>query len=386
MPYISATSYDSFRTCPRLFFWKHIVKLELAREEGARRFGSLFHAGLETWWKTMDGGDVPWRNKDAALVDAMGAIAENARHIATDPWDVAKAEVLIMAYHARYYELEFETVTTPIDQPDDQGGVEKWFNLDLLDENGHSVPNWRLTGRKDAIKRFADGRVKPVEHKTTGQDIGVGADYWKDIAIDTQVSIYVDVTQRLGFKSDRLVYDVVRRPMLKSLLATPEDKRKFTKGKGCKACGGRAGGKDGVKQGKGCDACKNTGWSEAPTLYEKQRLEDESIADYRVRIADDIHGDPDSYMRMVDVTRTEDQIAEARADMVVTTAEITSLTSLMKSRATGVEDIAARRCYPRNTQACLTIYGRPCDYINICNGEAPDPFHSKLYQIQKKGT
>ena len=393
MPNISASSYSKWHTCNRLWYWEHVVKLERAREEGPRRFGTLVHAGLESWWRTMDGGDVPWRDKDQALVDAHRAIAENAKHVATDPFDVTKAEVMMVAYHARYFELEFESVVTPIDRPGDNG-VEMWFNLDLLDENGKSVPGWRLTGRKDALKKFADGRVKPLDHKVTSQKIHAGADYWSDISTDTQVSVYVDVTQRLGFKdADRLVYDVLRKPGLVPLLATPEEKRTLTKGKGCKECGGSAGGKKGIVQGSGkapdglacAGGCGGTGWLEAPRMPANQRDKDESWQDYAERIAVDIAEEPDSYFRMVDVPRSADQIAEARADMTVTAGAIGALVELARLRSNGdMRAPEARRCFPKNSNACSNQYGRTCDALPICSGEVPEPFVSGLYQIKKR--
>ncbi len=90
MPNISASAYAHWQTCHRLFYWQHVIKLERVRDDGARRFGTMYHAGLEAWWREMDGGDVPWRDKDAALVAAISAIAANAKHIDTDPFEVAR--------------------------------------------------------------------------------------------------------------------------------------------------------------------------------------------------------------------------------------------------------------------------------------------------------
>lgn len=403
MPNISASSYDHFRTCPRMFFWKHVIHLEPAREEGARRFGVMFHAGLEEWWKAMDGGDVPWRDADAALDAALaGAAADAAKHPDSDPFELAKARALLMGYHAAHAGLEFESVHAG-------GGVEMWFNLPLLDPDGKEILGWRVTGRKDVVKRFADGRVKPVEHKSTSSKIHGGADYWLRLRVDTQASMYVDACARTGTHTDRVLYDVARKPNVDPLLATPEDKRKYTKGKGCTACGGRAGGKNGVQQGAGfvmksevadgksretrvaCEACNGSGWKlgddgkpEAPRLHADQRLVDETMRDYEKRVTDEIASDPNAYYRQADVTRTPDEIAEFRHDLVVTTGEIGALMTLAQQRANSMAEPAARRCFPRNTQSCTNHYGRNCDYLSICVGEA-DPWSSGLYQIRKRG-
>lgn len=404
MPAISTSSYTAFRTCPRLYYWRFVLRIVLVREEGARRFGTMFHAGEEAWWRAMDGGDVPWRDQDAALVAALKAIADNARHVRTDPFEVAKAEAMMVAYHARYFGLDFETVHGSPDE-----SVEVWFDVPMFDESRKVVPGWRVHGRMDAIKRFADGRVKPVEHKTTSSEIHGASDYWARLAIDNQCSIYVDVAQLQGLNAREALYDVARKPELRPLLATPEEKREMTKGKGCRHCGGRAGGKLGSAAGTGkvmvrtkvdadglllpnavdvevtCTACSGSGWEPGsePRLHKKQRTEDESVDDYRRRVADTIAADPDAFFRQGSLTRSDDQLAESRADLRITSGEIGALTELAR-QATKEGDLAdtkARRCFPRNTSACTSIYGRRCDYIEVCTG-AVDPWKSPLFQIR----
>lgn len=390
---ISASTYNQFRSCPRLYYWSSVVKLDRIKQDGARRFGTLYHAGLEEWWKAMDGGDVPWRDKDAALVLAINGIHANAKHIDTDPFEVARALAMITAYHARYFELEFESVAI--------NSTEVWYELPLLDADDREVPGWLIVGKKDAIKRFVS-LVKPVEHKTTSQEINGGSDYWKAVAINTQVSLYIDASCRTGHQTDRLLYDVSRKPGEKPQLATPVEKRKFTAGKGCKECGGRAGGKLGVLKGTGkivrlvvdagkkkevqvdCEPCNGTGWVEAPKLYAKQRILDETHDDFRLRVTEEIASDPDMYFRMADAIRTPDQIRESRHDVFITTGEMGALLELARQKSDGdVTRNEARMVFPKNTQQCTNMYGRSCDYIDICSG-GTNPWESSLFQIRKR--
>ncbi len=395
MPSISASSYSHFHQCNRLYYWQHVVKLNRVKDDGARRFGTLYHAGLNAWWATMDGGDVPWRDKDTALVSALQAVADNAKHINTDPYEVARAEAMLIAYHSRYYELEFETVHK------DSTGVEQWFEMPLLDARNRPISGWVVRGRKDVTKRFADGRIKPVESKTTSSDIAFGSDYWGKLAVSMQVSIYIDEAQRSGVVGDEALYDVSRKPGLIPYKATPKDKIKYTKGKGCKTCGGRAGGKGGVAQGTGkvmarvasggkesdaeieCPACVgHPGWSEAPVLHAKTRLEDETVDDFRRRVADELEEDPNAYFRQCIIKRTPEQIAQSRQNLVVTTGIIGGLTS-MALATDGLSSPAARDCFAQNDGACTSIFGRRCDYLDVCSG-AVDPFNSHLYAIGKR--
>lgn len=400
---ISASSYDVFQQCARMYYWKHVVRLSPTKTGGARRFGSLYHAGLEAWWHESDGGVVPWKDRDLSLVMALRAIHDAAKRLEVlDVFEIALAEALMTAYHVRYFDLDFES------PPDMARSVEVDFELPLVDERGREVRGWVLRGKKDSIKRFPDKRTRPVEHKSTTYEISGTSDYWTQLRVNVQVSIYIDVSRRLGTSDvSEALYDVSRRPLLRPGLATPEEKRKYTKGKGCKHCGGRAGGKLGVAPGTGrimvrtkvdgdghllpspvdvetsCTSCDGTGWNEAPRLHEKQRLTDESTLDFKSRVASDIADDPNEYFRMGTVTRSADQIAEARQDLVVTTGLIEALLTLAR-QAGDAYSPAARRVWPRNSAACTNVYGRRCDYLDVCSG-AVEPFESPLYRIRGKG-
>lgn len=397
MPSISASSYAKWHSCNRLYYYEYVLYLERVRQDGARALGTMIHAGLEAWWRVA-GDDAPWKEVDAALVAALAAIADHSKHINTDPLDTAKSESLLIVYHTRYATtLRFEPAYDGVES------VEVAFNLPLLDPWGKEVDGWRLSGRKDAIKRFADKRVRPVEHKSTTTKINAGSDYWKRLGLATQVSIYIDAAQRTGHpECDEAHYDVLRKPGLERQLATPIEKHRMTKGKGCTTCGGRAGGKLGVAQGTGeimtlvdgtptkteCTVCGGSGWKpgEVPRLHADIRLTDEPLEEYRERLLEELGSDPDSYFRQARIPRTRDQLMDARADLVTTVGIIGAMRSLAVKRSSGnLDEVDARDCYPRNDQACLNQYGRACDMLPICTGEIPNPMKSPLYQIKKKG-
>lgn len=400
MMHISSSGYATAMTCPRLWYFKYVLRLERTRRDGARGFGTMYHAGLAAWWSSMDGGDVPWRDADEALVLALRAIHESSTHIDTDPFDTARAEAMMTVYHARNFELHFESV-----EPG-KSGVEEAFDIELLDPEGRAVPGWRVVGKKDAFKRFLDG-VKVVEHKQTSQEIHGTSDYWTRLRIDTQVSIYIDAGQRLGHNVDAALYDASRRPGILPKLKTPDEKKRITKGQGCPHCGGRKGGKGGALKGSGhimtrtkvdgdgrplpapidvqltCTACDGTGWYEAPRLDARQRDEDETPEDFKQRCLEEIDDDVDKHFRMGTIRRSREDIEESRADLVFTTATITAMLTYAQKVSTSPRDVAARRCFPRNDGACTNQYGRRCDFIDVCSG-AVDPYQSPLYQVRAK--
>jgi hypothetical protein len=93
--------------------------------------------------------------------------------------------------------------------------------------------------------------VYVLEHKTSSADTSPGSVYWERLALDSQVSIYVDGATMLGHEIAGCIYDVLKRPEHEQKLATPVESRRYTQGKGCAKCGGSAGGKKGIIKGAG---------------------------------------------------------------------------------------------------------------------------------------
>lgn len=164
------------------------------------------------------------------------------------------------------------------------------------------------------------------------------------------------------------------RPGHELKLATPDDKRKYTIGKGCKKCGGSAKAGE-VTQGKGfytvsmvtveeikCEDCTGTGWKldkagkpEAPRLHSNQRDTDETFDEFVDRMADEIAADPDAFYRRGVVVRLDDEIAKLRADLIDTIRVS--------------EVLAAARLAPKNPDAC-SAYGSLCSFFDICSSRA----------------
>ncbi len=408
MPSISASSYAALRTCPRLFYWEQVRYMQRVREDGARAFGTLYHKGLEAWWSHAGAGSAPWSNVDDALARALASLHDAAKHADTDPYERAAATAMLVGYHTRWKDLAFERIGV---------GVEDWFKAPLVDPDGKHVNGWYIIGRKDAFVQFYDkSRASVVEHKHTKQDITFGGRYWERVEVDTQSSMYIDSARAAGIDAVEVLYDVSRRPDVSPEMATPEDKREYTKGKGCKTCGGTLSGdikpgsgfvlKSAVTKGKGAkattkielapcakdapgaepcpDCTKTPGMTDLPRLYAKHRDTDETPEEYGKRVATEIMRMPDAYYKQASVQRNEDAIAEARADLVAASVEIDTYWS--RARATGdVASVEARRCFARNTNTCMNVYGRRCDWLDVCNGRV-NPMESQLYQIKPRRT
>lgn len=166
-----------------------------------------------------------------------------------------------------------------------------------------------------------------VELKTTSEDIGIGASYWRRVAqVDPQVTTYLMAVRAQGRRVRRVVYDVIRKATLERAMATPPDKRKYTK------------------------ATK----SEPARLYANQREHDETEDEFELRVLEDIEKQPEKYFQRRDIVRYED---EHQAHM----RDVAGTVRLMQV----VEEMPEA---PRNVDACFR-WGRSCAFLPVCLGE-----------------
>lgn len=305
---LSNSAIACYRECPRKFRYRYVQRRRPRRKDEALRFGSFFHCGLNAWWSL---GDAPAEDRLAEALESMRNRADEKPEDA-DPFDLVKAEELMLGYTARWGAEPFETVA-----------VEKVFDVPLVNPaTGAKSKTYRLSGAIDVIAR-RDGKLYHVEHKTTSSDITPGADYWRKVsALDPQVSTYQAAMKAIGLEAAETLYDVVRKVGLRPKKATPESERKYTK--------------DGF-------------------LYKTQRETDETPEEFRERVREDIAENPEKYFARGPVVRLEDDEREHAADVWQT--------------ASFIRESENAGSFPRNPGACEK-WGRFCDYFDVCSGMA----------------
>jgi hypothetical protein len=138
--------------------------------------------------------------------------------------------------------------------------------------------------------------------------------------MDPQVSVYHEGTKALGHEVEGCIYDVLSKFGERPLKATPMDKRKYTKEK---------------------------------KLYANQRENDETVEEFTSRISEKMASSPDSYFGRAEVVRTENELDESQQDV--------HATALM------IRDEARLGRAPRNPSNCH-VYGRTCDFHEVCSG------------------
>lgn len=343
----TASRIRAFRACPRAHAYRYALGIRTASSP-AMAFGTAAHEALEAWyraWQAAVTGEGDVRLTAAlAAVDACGA----------DEIDQIKLRALIVAYHLKW-------------------GGEDWEVLAVEQEFSYWLGDVQIGGKIDAIIREATGRVFVVEHKTSATDTSPGAPYWHRLAIDTQISIYLDAGAALDLEFAGCIYDVLKRPMHEIRLATPPDRRKYTDGKGCKSCGGSA--KPGaIEQGRGytsvvfasevkrpeCSDCKGTGWKcdtsgnpQSPRLHANLRATDETHSEYEARLTDEISSRVDDYLSRGAIVRLESDLPRMRQELLDTIESMRRLGDLA----------------PPNHDNC--VRGREfCPFFAACSGQA----------------
>lgn len=333
LPIISVSEMRTFRRCAREHHFRYRLLYRAVLDAETLRFGSLMHVGLEQLWKARRA----CAPEEAILQSAIYAMRSS------DPFELAKAEELLIGYHYRW-----------CDDPIEVLDVEKQFTAGLVNpETGAPSRTFELGGKIDAIARVPEGHperapgVYVVEHKTTSEDIGLGSVYWQKLRLDAQVSVYFDGARSLGHDVVGCLYDVIKKPTIRPHKATPVEARKYTQPKTRKheEC-----------KGKGCDACDaGKVLVEASRLYADQRETDETPDEYRLRLRTDIAQNPDKYYQRGTVVRLEDEMRDAGVDTWQT------------ARLIREAELAKRS--PRNPDAC-TRYGRMCEFWDVCTGGA----------------
>lgn len=304
LPLLTNSSVRTFRRCARLYKLRYEDGYEPVGEKAAAlRFGTLIHVGLEAWWMAAPG---------ERLAAAIAAIQPEPG-VEVDPFDQVRAEELLAGYDARWGGERLEAVT-----------VEAEFTTALRNpETGAASRTWSLAGKVDGLVRELDtGRLMLLEHKTTSEPIGAGSDYWKRLVIDPQVSTYFVGARALGYDVSGCIYDVLAKPAIRPLKATPLEARKFTK--------------DG-------------------RLYAAQREADETPDEFRARFRAAIAADPSQVYQRGEVVRLEDEERDAAFDVWQAGREI--------------RDAQVANRWPRNPDACVR-FGRTCDFFAACSRTA----------------
>jgi hypothetical protein len=347
MELLTASRLRSFRTCQRQHFLAYVEGYRPTREAPALAFGTAIHKALEAYWLS---------RKDGAERDPFVELPDDL-----DPFTRAKAEAMLAAYIESWDAIRVEVLH-----------VEVEFEHPLINpETGYPSRTWRAAGKMDAVVRLSDGRVAVIEHKTTSENPAPGSAYRLRLMLDGQVSQYVQGAEALELKADLVIYDVLRKPDLDPLEATPEEQRQYTqpKSRQCAVCR-----KKNAPPGPHRDEAAGTGCVDGRVitdpggrLYANQRERDETVEEYRDRCIEKIAAEPEKYLSRVPVVRLESERREYQFD-------IWQWAGLMR------ESVNANIA-PKNPDACHR-FGTPCQFWEVCTGQASLEDSSRFVRVE----
>jgi len=235
-------------------------------------------------------------------------------------WAIERETVagLIYGYAWRWGDEQPETVASEIR-----------FDLPLRLPSGRNSRTFRLAGRIDKIIRMPGGRLAIRETKTTGEDVGPDSDYWSQLRIDQQISIYMLAAREVGYDVQTVEYDCLRKPLIRPSKLSKTELL-------------------GIEQGhyreRSCPPTVPPDGRETPELW-------------AMRLQSEIQSKPDWYYARREIPRLESDLAETREELW--------------QQAQMLRDCQRRCAWPRNTGACLRPYRCPVWEL-CCSGISPD--------------
>jgi hypothetical protein len=325
MELITASRLKDARACKRLHHLKYDLGYRPAVDAAELRFGSLIHLGLEAWWTAMKDG----KPTDAWLGAALEAISTEA-----DPFELAKARVLLTGYHLRWSGEAYEVIA-----------VEQSFETILVNpETGAGSRTWRLAGKVDVLVRDPrDGLTKLVEHKTSSEDITPGSEYWRRLRMDGQVSVYFDGSIAIEHPADECLYDVIGKPTIRPAQVPVLDENGF------KIVLDQQGQRVYTKDGKKPRETAST--ADGFVLQTRP----ETAEEFEARLMEAVAANPEKYFARGTVVRLENELDEARYDIWQAAKEVAEGKRLNR--------------FPRNPDACVR-FGKTCAFFDVCTGIA----------------
>lgn len=319
---------NCFGECHRKHYYRYEMGAKQVNEAENLRFGTLVHACLERWWAYHKG----CQTADGNVLSRMMMVyhyLEERRTAGDDPFELAKARVMMDGYEAAWGMVECQTVS-----------VEEKFTAPMLNPDTNGVSRtWVLGGKMDVVA-WLDGMLQVVEHKTTAYDLSGESKYWTKLAIDPQVSQYYVGGRAIGHDIQRTTYDVLRKPALRPsqvpVLDADGVKQVFD------VNGERVRTKDGKKWRETGDTAQGY------TLQVRSETPDE----YETRLAAEIMGNIEKYFKRRDVPRLDSDIVEFLGDKWAIGREIA--------------DAQRANRWPKNPRSCDSF--GTCEFFEVCAG------------------
>lgn len=258
----------------------------------------------------------------------------------------AKVRGLLRGYHERWKHERWNVLS-----------VEQTYVSDLTNvDTSRKSRTFAIAGKLDALVE-RNGGTWVIDHKTTSEDIAdPNAPYWRQLAIEGQVTHYMLLQWMHGVKPEGAIWDVVVKPSISPKKIPKAEREAAVKGMPYFGYSLTNGEKIVLANGE----------------------ERESFAMYEARLAHDcITERPDRYFQRRQVPRLDGDILEYARELWQHSQDMLYTRGECKDG----------HLPPRNSGACL-LYNRPCNFLGICSGydnPQSDKWQRKEHQHSELG-
>jgi hypothetical protein len=202
---ITHSSATTWRNCRRRYYYREELAIEPIHYVIAQAlwFGSMYHAGLEEWFRT--------GSQERVAV----ALHRHFNPTASDYDDdqliqYSLARLMLQGYVSRWAKQDEEIAFCL---------PETTFDLPIRNPaTGRTSRSFRYRGKLDLPLVTKSGTIRMTEHKTSSQPVG---SWMESLWMDAQITGYVGAMQDVGLDVSEAVYDVVQKPTIKRGKAEP---------------------------------------------------------------------------------------------------------------------------------------------------------------------
>ena len=314
---LTHSAVKCWNSCRRRFLFAYLMGIRRTSQSEPLRIGSMWHLGVELY----EGGT----DIESAIEAIRNAYLDSdcPKYLEPEEFKVEEEKVcaMVRAHHQRYKD---DRIITTI-------AVEKRFSVPIVNpETGYPTPSYTSDGKIDRIGQLPDGTIAIVERKTTSEQIDATSNYWLALRNDPQISRYFIAAKAMGYDATKIVYDVVRKPMIRP--------KNVTKAEQAQAVS--KGDYYGLALHGPCPE------RETPEMYGH-------------RLYVDMIGRPEFYFARNEIARTDNDLEEFKQDLWDVQKDISNA-------------INNQRFY-RNPASCLEPF--TCEYLDVCG---------ELYTIPKE--
>ncbi len=324
---VTNSSMACFKSCRQKYYWSYEKGWRPDIEKAPLRIGSMVHEGLDMLAKGIPLDrvlDVIETMYAERIID-HDALIEYELNI-----ECATVLCLIEGYCQAWSNSQIEIIET-----------EASFDLSIINPNGNAMTSFRQAGKRDRICKLPDSRNALMETKTCSEDIGPGSEYRNVLAINQQISMYVNAAQAEGKQIDTTLYDCIRKPTIRpsAVALTDNDNKEIVLDE------------NGERVLKKNGDPRKTGDSTKGYALQVRSMTAEEWMD---KLKADIEERPEFYYQRFEVARLQDDLEAFNVELWMIAKDIGDCRRLGR--------------WYRNTSNCR-IFNSLCPYYVLCAGE-----------------